>query len=269
MDTATLTATHRLALGACALLATLHLLLRLANADWLANGVFLVPGYTVTRPWQVVTANLFEDSSPNLVAALVCVCAASALLLPRWGEAELARFLLLTSTLQACVSWACMVGLYILFRSEHFLFAQLGGLTGLLGSLSVAFAQVSSDGPGPHKALALAHAAASLHLLLSLSLSPLLSPLLVCAVGALALALTLAITLRLTLANYHYPYHCPAPGPVPKANPAPGRVPDSSSPPEPRRRPPPPRCATLRPWRSSGRRCCCCSLMQGECRRLS
>ena len=181
-DAATLTATHRLALGACALLATLHLLLRLANADWLANGVFLVPGYTVTRPWQVVTANLFEDSSPNLVAALVCVCAASALLLPRWGEAELARFLLLTSTLQACVSWACMVGLYILFRSEHFLFAQLGGLTGLLGSLSVAFAQVSSDGPGPHKALALA-----LALTLPLTL-------------AITLPLTLAITTTLTIA---------------------------------------------------------------------
>ena len=168
MDAATLTATHRLALGACALLATFHLLLRLASADWLANGVFLVPGYTVTRPWQVVTANLFEDSSPNLVAALVCVCAASALLLPRWGEAELARFLLLTSTLQACVSWACMVGLYILFRSEHFLFAQLGGLTGLLGSLSVAFAQVSDGpGPGPYPPLTLA-----ITLTIALALAP-------------------------------------------------------------------------------------------------
>ena len=31
--------------------------------------------------------------------------------------------------------------LYVLFRSEHFLFARLGGLTGLLGGLSVALRQ--------------------------------------------------------------------------------------------------------------------------------
>ena len=52
----------------------------------------------------------------NPLRLVLSLAAASALLLPRWGEAELARFLLLTSTLQACVSWACMVGLYILFR---------------------------------------------------------------------------------------------------------------------------------------------------------
>ena len=51
------------------------------------------------------------------------------------------RFIVLTNLLQGCATWIAMITLYILFREEHFLFARLGGLTGIIGGLSVALKQ--------------------------------------------------------------------------------------------------------------------------------
>jgi hypothetical protein len=94
-----------------------------------------------------VTCGFFEDSLLNLALVLTVIFCCSALLVqPTWSDHELCRFVILTNVLQACASWIGMIVLYILFRSEHFLFAQLGGLTGVLGGLSVALAQQAIHG---------------------------------------------------------------------------------------------------------------------------
>ncbi len=103
--------------------------------------VFLVPGHTLTRPWQVLTAGYFEDATLGLLVGLAALLGCGALLRSAWGDRELVRFVLVTNALQGAASWIGMIALYILFRSEQFLFAQLGGLTGVLGGLSVALAQ--------------------------------------------------------------------------------------------------------------------------------
>ena len=103
--------------------------------------VFLVPGMTITRPWQVVTAGFFEDSGLNMVLGFATLLVCAGLLRPTWGGRELVRFILVTNVAQGCVTWVSMIVLYVVVRSEHFLFARLGGLTGLLGGLSVALRQ--------------------------------------------------------------------------------------------------------------------------------
>eukprot|EP00967_Tisochrysis_lutea_P145629 scaffold273695_cov31-Tisochrysis_lutea.AAC.1 len=90
---------------------------------------------------MILTSNLFDDSFPNLVFALVVILGSSFLLIEQWGEVEAGRYLLLVGVLQASFSWVAMVTLYILFREHHFLFARLAGLSGLVGGLSVAVAQ--------------------------------------------------------------------------------------------------------------------------------
>ena len=40
------------------------------------------------------------------------------------GDQEVLRFVVLTNALQACLTWVCMIFLYILFREEHFLFVS-------------------------------------------------------------------------------------------------------------------------------------------------
>ena len=102
---------------------------------------FLVPGHTTTRPWQVLTAGYFEDSFLNLLLGSSALLACGILLRPTWGGRELLRFVVLTNALQGCMTWMGMIFLYILFREEHFLFARLGGVTGILGGLSVALKQ--------------------------------------------------------------------------------------------------------------------------------
>mmetsp|Transcript_79 Transcript_79/g.271 ORF Transcript_79/g.271 Transcript_79/m.271 type:complete len:358 (+) Transcript_79:76-1149(+) len=137
---------HRGALGLSAILIFLHFLLWLAP-DNLSGVVKLVPGQTLTRPWMILTSNVFEDSFPNLVLSLGAILGSSVLLIDRWGELEAGRYLVIVAALQASFSWVGMVTLYILFREHHFLFARLGGLTGLVGGLSVAVAQHVAANP--------------------------------------------------------------------------------------------------------------------------
>ena len=103
--------------------------------------MFLVPGHTMTRPWQVLTCGFFEDAFVNLLVGICALLSVGKLLRQVWGEHELLRFVLLTNCLQGILTYICMIILYILFREEHFLFARLGGVTGLLASLSVALMQ--------------------------------------------------------------------------------------------------------------------------------
>ena len=103
----------------------------------------MLPGWTITRPWQVLTAGYFEDSGLNLGAGLGALLVCAVLLQPSWGEQEFVKYVVLTNGLQGCFSWVAMISLYILFRSEHFLFARLGGLSGILGALAVAVKQHS------------------------------------------------------------------------------------------------------------------------------
>ena len=87
--------------------------------------VFLVPGHTMTRPWQVLTAGFFEDAIANLVAGGAAMVGMGRLLQKAWGVEETLRFVLLTNVAQAILTWVCMIILYVLFRSEHFLFVRL------------------------------------------------------------------------------------------------------------------------------------------------
>lgn len=105
---------------------------------------FLVPGHTTTRPWQVLSAGYFEDSFLNLLLGLAALLGCGVLLRPIWGGRELLRFVVLANALQGCMTWVGMIVLYILFREEHFLFARLGGVSGLIGALSVAAKQYAS-----------------------------------------------------------------------------------------------------------------------------
>ena len=117
-----------------------HLTLRLLP-DELAPCIFLVPGYTITRPWQVITSGYFDDSLFNVLLTIPVLLYCGHRLRGNWGDRELARFLVLVNLLQACATWSGMILLYIVFRAEHFLFARLGGVTGLLTALSVALKQ--------------------------------------------------------------------------------------------------------------------------------
>jgi hypothetical protein len=145
-DPAALAMAHRGALGLSVVLVFLHFVLWLAPEN-LGGVVKLVPGHTLTRPWMILTSNLFEDSFPNLVLSLGAILGSSVLLIDRWGELEAGRYLVIVAALQASFSWVGMVTLYILFREHHFLFARLGGLTGLVGALSVAVAQHVAANP--------------------------------------------------------------------------------------------------------------------------
>ena len=126
-------------LGIVGAVVTSALLLRIAPD--VETVFFLIPGHTTTRPWQVLTCGYFEDSLLNLLLAVAALLACGALLRPTWGGREVLRFVVLTNAMQGCATWAGMIMLYILFREEHFLFARLGGLTGVLGALSVALKQ--------------------------------------------------------------------------------------------------------------------------------
>ena len=155
--------TSALALGAArgpvgayaAACVTAHLLLRLLPD--LQPVLLLVPGYTVTRPWQLLTCGVCEPSLPILAAGV----AALALIHRAWDARELSRFLLVVSVLQACATWLAMVLLYILFRNERFLFSAVGGVDAAIAAAAVALKQqqlsgrISSRGTLP---LAAAHA---------------------------------------------------------------------------------------------------------------
>ena len=56
--------------------------LALLASDELSGVLFLQPAYTVTRPHQVVTAGIFEDSQTNLVLTLIAVLYSAKLLQP-------------------------------------------------------------------------------------------------------------------------------------------------------------------------------------------
>ena len=131
---------------------------------------FLVPGHAVTRPWQFLTANIFEDSLANLLLSL-CVLVLCSRLLGRgvvasWSARELTRYLILVGILQTAASWLLMVVLYVLFRESHFLFAQLGGFSGVLAAILVALKRehirgnITSSTIGPTTTAPLAAAAA-------------------------------------------------------------------------------------------------------------
>ena len=128
-----------LVLALCGLILVSALLLRIFPD--LETVFFLMPGHTTTRPWQVVTSGYFEDAGINLIVGVGMLVAVSLLLVPAWGELEFVRYIVLVNAIQGCLSWIHMIILYILFRSEHFLFARLGGLTGILASLAVAIKQ--------------------------------------------------------------------------------------------------------------------------------
>lgn len=122
-----------------------HVILRIGGIH-ISDRLFLQPAYTVYHPHELVTAGLFEDSTPNLILTVLVLLYCGKLLQPTWGDRECVRFVLLVNVLQACGSWLCMIILYVLFREEGFLFARLGGCTGLLGGLSVAVKQQVARG---------------------------------------------------------------------------------------------------------------------------
>ena len=122
-----------------AVLTLAHLTLRMT--DWPSGVLFLQPANTVTRPHQVLTAGLFEDSAPSLLVAVPALLLSAKVLAPEWGDRETVRFLVLVNVLHACATWLSMILLYVLFREEHFLFARLSGCGGLLGGLAVAVKQ--------------------------------------------------------------------------------------------------------------------------------
>jgi hypothetical protein len=111
-----------LVLGLAGLVLVASLLLRILPD--LEAFFFLVPGSTITRPWQVLTCGYFEDAAVNLLIGVAALVGCAMLLRDSWGEEEFLRFVVLTNGLQGCATWVCMIVLYILFRSEHFLFVR-------------------------------------------------------------------------------------------------------------------------------------------------
>ena len=136
------------AVAFCGVLVMNHVILRIGGIH-ISDRLFLQPAYTVYHPHELVTAGIFEDSTPNLALTVLALLYWGKLLQPAWGDRECARFLLLVNVLQVCGSWLCMIILYVLFREEGFLFARLGGCTGLLGGLSVAVKQQVVRGAEP------------------------------------------------------------------------------------------------------------------------
>ena len=121
-----------------------HLVVRLLPDD-LEPGIFLVPGYTITRPWQVITSGYFDDSFFNVLLVVPVLLYCGQRFRNTWGDRELARFILLINMLQACATWVGMTLLYIVFRAEHFLFARLGGVTGVIAALAIALKQQAGE----------------------------------------------------------------------------------------------------------------------------
>ena len=140
---ATLVADNPGVLALCGVVVVGHFLLVLLPD--LQTVFFLVPGHTLTRPWQVLTCGFLEDSTLNMIVGVIALLGCATLLQRKWGASEFMRFVLLTNALQGCATWVGMIVLYVLFRSEHFLFAKLGGLTGTLTGLSVALMQQAPE----------------------------------------------------------------------------------------------------------------------------
>jgi len=133
----------------CAVVTVCHVLVRLLPLEAV---VFLAPGDALIEPWQFVTANIFEDSTPNLLLMVWLLYLTSTRLHNSWGAHEAVRFVSVVAVLQTTATWITMVALYILFRHEHFLFARLGGCTGLIGGLSVVLKQQATRGGTMHAA---------------------------------------------------------------------------------------------------------------------
>lgn len=111
------------ALGFSSLILAGHLLTRALSHE-LAGGIFLVPGHTLTKPWQVLTAGFFDDSSICVLLTVPVLLYCGARLRGAWGDRELVVFVILVNVTQACATWVAMIMLYILFRSENFLFVR-------------------------------------------------------------------------------------------------------------------------------------------------
>ena len=99
-----------------------HLLLRVFPD--LETVLFLVPGHTVTRPFQVLTSGLMEDSFIGLVVGIAVLLGCAALLIPVWGEYEYVRFVLRkerVDTFGAIAELSALLGV----PSRRFAFAGL------------------------------------------------------------------------------------------------------------------------------------------------
>ena len=77
-----------------------HLILRIWG-EGITMRLFMQPAYTVYHPQHLVTAGLFEDSTPNLVVTVLALLYCGKALQPEWSDREAVRFVLLVNILQA------------------------------------------------------------------------------------------------------------------------------------------------------------------------
>ena len=73
-----------------------HVLSRVLS-DVLVEGLFLVPGQTLTKPWQVLSAGFFDDSLPSVLFTIPMLLYSGKRLRQAWGDRELVVFIVLVN----------------------------------------------------------------------------------------------------------------------------------------------------------------------------
>lgn len=114
--------------------------------DYLA----LVPDRTLPCVWNVVTAGLFPTTLTGTVVDTVSLLFIGRIVEPIWGNIEFVYFCMVVNTAVGVATFLNMYVLYVVTRSEFFLYAKFGGFHGVLAGLLVALRQLVPEDELPY-----------------------------------------------------------------------------------------------------------------------
>jgi membrane associated rhomboid family serine protease len=118
------------------------------------NGVkflALIPGYTISDiyVWNIFTAGFFDKYLLSSLFDSAILVIFGKYLEPIWGSKEFLKFILIINLLIGFSTFVVVIILYIIFRNEQLLFAEIYGFSGILASFSVAMKQLMPENQLP------------------------------------------------------------------------------------------------------------------------
>lgn len=126
---------------------------------WTANIFALVPERTLPCVWNVMTSGYYEMSLFGAVIDVLGLMYLGRQVEPIWGAPEFVHYIIVVNAACGICTFITMYVLYIITRSQFYLFAKFSGFHGILAALMIALRQLLPDEhvplPGPLGALRL------------------------------------------------------------------------------------------------------------------